>query len=1222
MESSDDKTPATAVARPVHADDEEGANIKVGVVKKRLQRLSGWLGRKDPVSPPLPPLSPDLSADAADESTEPRIVRRLSKRVVTELPRHATFRRQMSERREYLMPHHPGLIEPREFSVERRRAVSAPRSAAGDAPQLPELPSFASRLLSDEPGREAAPVRNVDDEPSLLDEKQEQQRRDRQRDDAVVVDDILDGLDRFDDGDYDDDDDDPPPPFTSSPSDAGWVSSDDVADAILDEELDRRWILNLSMHFRDKSDREKFFVTYAETPSRWRRLTVSCDYRNAGIDSLEGDLRGLRYQRDKSARIFEAIRDSLPDIQFFDTVTNLKLETDRDGRLHVHVTEDVNETITYPSASVIEGLDCPTFRESAVVFDSHLSGFVYKVKVDGEVLIKKEIPGPDAVDEFLYEVQALHTLKRLDYVISFRGVVVDDGDGEDGGRGQRIKGLLIAFAERGALVDILYDEKGRVSWPRRERWARQIVQGLSEIHEAGFVQGDLTLSNVVIDGNDDANIIDINRRGCPVGWEPPEMKPLIANRLKVGMFIGVKSDLFQLGMVLWALATQNDEPELQKRPLTLALAPRDRNRGSGDQNVEDAGEQVHPPAWFQLLVNVCLSERPQDRVSAKDLLVTFPPFERGHSPKGPASLSTAELRPYLLNGSIPFGTAVEANIDDDDDNDNDDDRTRVVGNRIAVMESSLASSQVLAAGQSHSMLSGPQRSYMDERDPDVVYVNSSCSTDAGFGPERDGVYIGAAPSVDTGYESSAAWIVPRGRKGRRDSGYQDVQHGFCCGGDQDDDSVYGYGHVAGDGADSARWPPDALNVPGEVIRGKFPDPGRSVDSSEDHLLARRDRDGKSFPDRRDRPLRSFSPDGRALEDCSEHNAGIIATWSDHLNRSAVSAEDHAVASGHPDGHAKDNHIGQSTNADDDHRETEIKDGPDLAVGDVNTCGHSDKDSAGRSTHGSFPRGHDGETSIGGLDSGLPDGHRDEGLRGTCSGPGVDNDPDQTTQRTGTANEDHTLGDSQRDELDDAVDRTDGPRMGNDRDKGLAQHDLQVKSSEPAPSLDTSNSCISDEIFHDVINDRPGDGPISDGEQAADGEGDVRIKCDDGSQCVSTSDPAFRDPPEVLSLEKTSGDDLPGSEIAGKDDTTAAMPAPRDAPVEDRRRDQGLGSKRDTHTDAGFVTHGTSQGVCEPAATGSERITAESNTDSGEFDATLKPRGIEDNRLSPASPRSE
>jgi hypothetical protein len=33
------------------------------------------------------------------------------------------------------------------------------------------------------------------------------------------------------------------------------------------------------------------------------------------------------------------------------------------------------------------------------------------------------------------------------------------------------------------------------------------------------------------------------------------------------MYIGVKTDLFQLGMTLWALAMEEDEPERQPRPL-------------------------------------------------------------------------------------------------------------------------------------------------------------------------------------------------------------------------------------------------------------------------------------------------------------------------------------------------------------------------------------------------------------------------------------------------------------------------------------------------------------------------------------------------------------------------------------------------------------------------------------------------------------------------------
>lgn len=376
------------------------------------------------------------------------------------------------------------------------------------------------------------------------------------------------------------------------------------------EELEKKWILNLSMHFRDHSPREKFFLTYAETPRKWKRVTVSCDYRDAPIDSLERDIQSLQLQRDKSARIYESIRASLADIQFYDTVTNLKLET-KDERLHVHVTEDVNEIIPYPSVHILQYLNCRRVKESELCFESHMSGFVYKVSVDGEIFIKKEIPGPDSVDEFLYEINALTNLTGASNVIQFQGLVIDEDN-------TVVKGLLISFAEQGALVDLLYDhkeEKEMLSWPRRERWAKQIMQGLAEIHEAGFVQGDFTLSNIVIDDNDEARIIDINRRGCPVGWEPPEISQLVESTQRISMYIGVKSDLFQLGMVLWGLAEGEDEPERQERPLSLRHAA------------------IEIPQYYRDLVTILLDSQPRKRLAAKDLLSMFP------------ELSNEDLRP-------------------------------------------------------------------------------------------------------------------------------------------------------------------------------------------------------------------------------------------------------------------------------------------------------------------------------------------------------------------------------------------------------------------------------------------------------------------------------------------------------------------------------------------------------------------------------------------------
>ena len=274
---------------------------------------------------------------------------------------------------------------------------------------------------------------------------------------------------------------------------------------------------------------------------------------------------------------------------------------------------------------MIQHMNCRRVKEREIHFDSHMSGFVYKARVHGRVLIKKEIPGPDNVDEFLYEINALDQLSSAKHVIQFYGVVVDD-------REEHVTGLLISYAARGALLDVIYDNDHSLPWPARAKWARQIVAGLSEIHEAGFVQGDFTLSNIVIDENGDAKIIDINRRGCPIGWEPPEATPLIDSNQRISMYIGVKSDLYQLGMVLWALATQEDEPENYGRPLKL-------------------GPDIQVPRWYRRIVETCLSINPRNRAHAFQLLSWFPDLEED------------------IHYFPPNGSSVSLNDDDDSRHD-------------------------------------------------------------------------------------------------------------------------------------------------------------------------------------------------------------------------------------------------------------------------------------------------------------------------------------------------------------------------------------------------------------------------------------------------------------------------------------------------------------------------------------------------------------------------
>ncbi|EHY58876.1 hypothetical protein HRR83_001865 [Exophiala dermatitidis] len=507
------------------------------------------------------------------------------------LPRQATFRRQNSEKRDRLVPVQPCHAEKRALSTTRRVPPSRSRPRAQSAP-----PFWQSARVSESDMAISGKAQSTTAGPRVDDFPGFGNRPEDTMEDMWPQDQYR-----------------PPRPLSVTSSDhSHFPHLNAVDDQInLNEELDRRWILNLSMHFRDKSDREKFFVTYAETPSHWRRVTISCDYRNAEPGSLEMDLKELQFQRDKNLQIYESIRDSLPDIQFYESVTNLKLET-TDGRLHVHVTEDVNEIIPYPPrhtvAHILEDEEFHPFevRESELEFDSHLSGFVYKVRHMGRVYIKKEIPGPDTVDEFLYEINALHALHDSAHVIQLEAIVLDDAR-------QVVKGLLISFAEKGAVVDLLYDHRGSIPWEDRCRWAEHAVRGLSDIHEEGYVQGDFTLSNIVVDADGNAKIIDINRRGCPVGWEPPEIATKIASQQRISMYIGEKSDLYQLGMTLWALAMDDDEPERHVPPLSVEEFPSD------------------VPDWYQDVVRTCLAPRPKDRLSAKELIEFFPSTSMGAS---------------------------------------------------------------------------------------------------------------------------------------------------------------------------------------------------------------------------------------------------------------------------------------------------------------------------------------------------------------------------------------------------------------------------------------------------------------------------------------------------------------------------------------------------------------------------------------------------------------
>jgi serine/threonine protein kinase len=548
-------------------------NILGKTWNKVEQKVENWLKKDETILDSIEDETGTTPEDIEEEDLTPKKAQSPKLHPLTP-PAQPAFSRQNSECRDFLVPHEPDAEE-RRASFATRRVSSSQLRTLQDAPTPSRAALGSSRELgymgqqfeadnNGEGAREPPPV------PPM----------------AMTTNNNYD---------YDE-------PFEGfPPSPAMSQDSEEREHELMVSEVGTKFILNLSMNFRNRAGKEKFFLTYARRPNEWHRVTITIDYRHCELGSLEADLKDLKFQRDKCIRIYQVIRKSLMQIRFEETVTNLKLKT-KNGQLHIDVTEDMVEVINYPHISVLRHIPeylVPRVQESKILFESHLSGYVYQVQVNGRTSVKKEIPSSHVLQECLYEITALAALKNSKNVVRIEGIVVDE-------KQERIKGLLVTHASEGALADLLEykDDRPLLSLSRKCRWARDIVRGLSEIHEAGFVQGDFTLTNIVVDSEDKACIIDINHRGCPVGWEPPELMAYVRSGMRISMFINLKTDLYQLGMVLWALANETVDPEREERPF-FPLS----------DNVPD---------WYRHIVDMCLSEDPAKRLSAKDLLGLFP----------------------------------------------------------------------------------------------------------------------------------------------------------------------------------------------------------------------------------------------------------------------------------------------------------------------------------------------------------------------------------------------------------------------------------------------------------------------------------------------------------------------------------------------------------------------------------------------------------------------
>jgi hypothetical protein len=211
------------------------------------------------------------------------------------------------------------------------------------------------------------------------------------------------------------------------------------------------------------------------------------------------------------------------------------------------------------------------------------------------------------IKSFQYNLWVFHRLEGVPGVNPFLGVVLDEHNGA-------INGFLCELPAKGSLLATLtrsFESSQPVAWERREKWCRQVVQAVTEVHSKGLVVGSLADQpdcGFAIDAEDNAVLWEKFQTTFKVTDTQPARNPPEYRQLKstgAQRVIRPETDIYQLGVLLWQIATN-------KHPFS-------RLPDEGRTHME-----LHFPEYLVEVIAACRLENPNRRPPAWKLLEKFP----------------------------------------------------------------------------------------------------------------------------------------------------------------------------------------------------------------------------------------------------------------------------------------------------------------------------------------------------------------------------------------------------------------------------------------------------------------------------------------------------------------------------------------------------------------------------------------------------------------------
>jgi serine/threonine protein kinase len=390
--------------------------------------------------------------------------------------------------------------------------------------------------------------------------------------------------------------------------------------------LDDSWLLN--WHTSAGEACHTFFVTYITHPDSWHRLnivvrrslTTDKEYETAGSKIANATAASP----DSGSRmIFRYVRALLQDGIGDNTITKLVISSSHHRQLHIQFEQDEKELAQLSKLSSLhDKWQVPIVKR--ISFLEHTGFYTYVVRCKDMHYIFQQSPDVEVLDDFLHQLHVLNSTISCPYMSNLAYVVYDE-------REEHIRGYLMEeHLERESLHAVLkreHENRFHIPWHVRRRWANQLLSAIETLHATGFVHGHLTLHNifVVAGSQQPARQTSVTFLSYDVFVSCPKLTSKVSvpevylspELLMRGFGTrrcpppSMQSDVYALGVVLWALAMQNCEPALCKH-----------QRGRLAMSYYHSF-QPNAPTWGYRLrdaIQACLDARPQDRPTTNLML--------------------------------------------------------------------------------------------------------------------------------------------------------------------------------------------------------------------------------------------------------------------------------------------------------------------------------------------------------------------------------------------------------------------------------------------------------------------------------------------------------------------------------------------------------------------------------------------------------------------------